>query len=63
MNDVKLKAVGTIRSPFTSLEGMPIQPAGAAGVKGTVALYPASFAACSTPAPSGRPHHGSRCTV
>lgn len=28
--------IGTIHSPFTSLEGMPIQPAGASGVKGSV---------------------------
>ncbi len=28
--------IGTIRSPFSDREGMPIQPAGAAAVKGTV---------------------------
>lgn len=28
--------IGIIQSPFTSLEGMPIQPAGAAGVMGSV---------------------------
>jgi tRNA-Thr(GGU) m(6)t(6)A37 methyltransferase TsaA len=32
--------IGTIHSPFTELEGMPIQPAGAAGVKGTVEVLP-----------------------
>jgi len=28
--------IGIIHTPFTSLEGMPIQPAGAAGIRGTV---------------------------
>lgn len=28
--------IGTIHSPFSSLKGMPIQPPGASGVKGTV---------------------------
>jgi tRNA-Thr(GGU) m(6)t(6)A37 methyltransferase TsaA len=31
--------IGIIHSPFTELEGMPIQPAGAAGVKGTVEVF------------------------
>ena len=31
--------IGIIHSPFTQLEGMPIQPAGAAGVQGTVAIF------------------------
>ncbi len=30
--------IGTIRSPFTDISGMPIQPTGARGVKGTVEL-------------------------
>ena len=30
--------IGTIRSPFTDPAGMPIQPAGAKGVKGTVEI-------------------------
>jgi tRNA (adenine37-N6)-methyltransferase len=33
---MNLDPIGIIRSPFTSLEGMPIQPAGAAGIAGTV---------------------------
>ncbi len=33
--------IGTIRSPFTNPEGMPIQPAGASGVKGTVEVLSA----------------------
>lgn len=32
--------IGFIRSPFSSLEGMPIQPTGAAGVQGRVELLP-----------------------
>ena len=31
--------IGVIHTPFTSLEGMPIQPTGAAGVKGTVEVF------------------------
>jgi len=30
--------IGTIRSPFTDPAGMPIQPAGAKGVRGTVVI-------------------------
>ena len=33
--------IGTIRSPFTNSEGMPIQPAGAKGVKGSVEVFSA----------------------
>ncbi|MCP4123854.1 MAG: tRNA (N6-threonylcarbamoyladenosine(37)-N6)-methyltransferase TrmO [Bacteroidetes bacterium] len=32
--------IGIIHSPFTELSGMPIQPAGAAGVEGTVDVFP-----------------------
>jgi tRNA-Thr(GGU) m(6)t(6)A37 methyltransferase TsaA len=32
--------IGTIHSPFARLEGMPIQPAGAAGVRGRVEILP-----------------------
>ncbi len=32
------KPIGTIHTPFTDPAGMPIQPAGACGVKGTVEL-------------------------
>jgi len=38
---IEYEAIGVIHSPFTELAGMPIQPAGAAGVKGTVELFPA----------------------
>lgn len=36
---VEFTPIGIIRSPHTELEGMPIQPTGAAGVKGTVEMY------------------------
>jgi tRNA-Thr(GGU) m(6)t(6)A37 methyltransferase TsaA len=35
----ELKPIGIIRSPFKTLNGMPIQPAGAAGVKGAVEVF------------------------
>lgn len=35
-----ISPIGLIRSPFTELEGMPIQPSGAAGVKGSVEVFP-----------------------
>lgn len=31
--------IGTIYTPFKSLEEMPVQPAGASGVKGTISLH------------------------
>lgn len=34
-----LKPIGVIHTPFKQLEGMPIQPAGAAGVKGVVEVF------------------------
>lgn len=37
---VKYKPIGIVHSPFSSLEGMPIQPAGAAGIQGTVEVLP-----------------------
>jgi len=33
---IELQPIGVIRTPFTKPEGMPIQPAGAVGVEGTV---------------------------
>lgn len=35
----ELKPIGVIHSPFKVLDGMPIQPAGAAGVKGCVEVF------------------------
>jgi len=36
---IELRPIGTIHTPFQRPEGMPIQPAGAAGVKGTVEVF------------------------
>ena len=33
---ITYRPIGVIHSPFTEIEGMPIQPAGAAGVRGRV---------------------------
>jgi tRNA (adenine37-N6)-methyltransferase len=33
--------IGTIRTPFKSLAGMPVQPAGAEGIAGTIGIFPA----------------------
>lgn len=36
MTKIKFKQIGTIHSPFKDLEGMPIQPVGARGIKGVI---------------------------
>ena len=36
---MELKPIGIIHTPFKQPEGMPIQPAGAVGVKGVVELF------------------------
>lgn len=36
---IEYAPIGIIRSPFKELEGMPIQPTGAAGVEGTVEVF------------------------
>jgi tRNA-Thr(GGU) m(6)t(6)A37 methyltransferase TsaA len=36
---IEFTPIGIIHSPFMELEGMPIQPVGAAGVKGTVEVF------------------------
>jgi tRNA (adenine37-N6)-methyltransferase len=36
---IEFTPIGIIRSPFTAPEGMPIQPTGAAGIKGTVEVF------------------------
>jgi tRNA-Thr(GGU) m(6)t(6)A37 methyltransferase TsaA len=38
---IEYASIGIIHSPFTEPEGMPIQPAGAKGVKGTVEVFDA----------------------
>ena len=35
---IELESIGTIHTEFTKIEGMPIQPTGAKGVKGTLEL-------------------------
>jgi tRNA-Thr(GGU) m(6)t(6)A37 methyltransferase TsaA len=37
---IEYQPIGTIHSPFLEREGMPIQPAGAQGVKGTIEILP-----------------------
>ena len=37
---IRYRPIGVIHSPFKEIEGMPIQPRGAAGVRGTVELLP-----------------------
>jgi tRNA-Thr(GGU) m(6)t(6)A37 methyltransferase TsaA len=36
---IEFTPIGIIHSPFMETEGMPIQPAGASGVKGTVEVF------------------------
>jgi tRNA-Thr(GGU) m(6)t(6)A37 methyltransferase TsaA len=36
---IEFQPIGVIHTPFTKPEGMPIQPAGAAGVSGTVEVF------------------------
>jgi tRNA-Thr(GGU) m(6)t(6)A37 methyltransferase TsaA len=36
MESIVLKPIGIIRTPYKNLEGTPIQPSGACGVRGTV---------------------------
>ena len=37
--NICLQPIGVIHTPFKDPEGMPIQPVGAAGVKGTIEVY------------------------
>jgi tRNA-Thr(GGU) m(6)t(6)A37 methyltransferase TsaA len=37
--EIEFKPIGIIHSPYKELTGMPIQPAGAVGVTGTVDVY------------------------
>jgi tRNA-Thr(GGU) m(6)t(6)A37 methyltransferase TsaA len=40
MKKIVYQPIGAIHSPFTDIKGMPIQPAGAKGVQGTVEINP-----------------------
>lgn len=37
---IEYQQIGIIHSPFTKLDGMPIQPSGALGIEGTVKIFP-----------------------
>ena len=39
MTTLLMHPIGTIRTPFTDLKNMPIQPAGAVGVRGRVEVF------------------------
>ncbi|HTX72010.1 MAG TPA: tRNA (N6-threonylcarbamoyladenosine(37)-N6)-methyltransferase TrmO [Rectinemataceae bacterium] len=39
-DEIHLRRIGTIGTPFTSVDGMPIQPAGAAGLTGEIRIEP-----------------------
>jgi len=36
---IEFAPIGIIHSPFTEIEDMPIQPAGASGIKGTIEVF------------------------
>jgi tRNA-Thr(GGU) m(6)t(6)A37 methyltransferase TsaA len=38
--EIKFRPIGTVHSPYKSLEGMPIQPTGALGVPGRIEIRP-----------------------
>jgi tRNA-Thr(GGU) m(6)t(6)A37 methyltransferase TsaA len=38
--EISYRPIGIIHSPFTNIEGMPIQPTGASGIQGTVEVFP-----------------------
>lgn len=40
MMKIEYYPIGVIHSPFTELEGMPVQPTGALGTQGRVELFP-----------------------
>jgi tRNA-Thr(GGU) m(6)t(6)A37 methyltransferase TsaA len=37
---IEYNPIGVIRSPFKTIEGMPIQPAGAVGIQGQIEFFP-----------------------
>jgi len=38
--NVTFQPIGTVHSPFKGIQGMPIQPTGATGIRGTVEIEP-----------------------
>jgi len=39
LQEIRYRPIGIIHSPFREVDGMPIQPSGALGIKGTVELF------------------------
>lgn len=37
---INFAPIGVIHSPFTKIEGMPIQPTGAIGIQGSIEIFP-----------------------
>ena len=40
INNIQFHSIGIVRSPFTEISDMPIQPSGASGVEGTLIVHP-----------------------
>lgn len=40
MKEIRYNPIGIIHSPFKDINGMPIQPTGAKGIKGTIEIEP-----------------------
>ena len=40
IDPIRYQPIGVIHSPFSEVEGMPIQPAGALGIVGTIEISP-----------------------
>lgn len=38
--DIKYRAIGVIHTPFNDIAGMPIQPSGGIGVRGSIEVFP-----------------------
>ena len=38
MTKIEMEQLGIIKTPFNEIEGMPIQPTGAVGIKGEIIL-------------------------
>ena len=38
--EITYQSIGVVRSPFDKIEGVPVQPAGATGMQGTVEIIP-----------------------
>ena len=40
METIRYRPIGVVHSPFKKIEGVPIQPAGAKGIRGMVKIFP-----------------------